>query len=461
MSVFCEFVENKIAKTDDSFLAYAGASFLKSCKAHKFDEISDEALQTWVIDMILAELKKSTRKKYFGKVYSLYKEWDGYTAGVNPFEQSKVLLEYDGECNHAPENLSLIPRLLKRCESAADDEVGFAFLYLLYNVEASLSEVINLKFGSQTVDVSQIEDIVETMRKSSRKKYVFGLEQGKKRETQISRELLHDLWSTANLLGFDFGNCFSRESITSIWIAAAMKAGIPIAEICGLVKQIPTEYSYLKTVSRVSLTANRKRTVLQKVADSINDNTRQWFIMKLRSGKTPDDIKEAIAENFAEMVSDTIFYHPTHQVVRYDKKNKKIREEVPYLPGILFFKTRRDKVGALFSRIGDLAWCYKMSNTPDSPYCTIPIGEMKKFQKYIGQFTPDIKMELVSRDDALALGTTVRINGGGMMEGRIGIIQSVKKANGTRTYTLILSDRDVAMWTVKDIDEVYIEPAIN
>lgn len=299
------------------------------------------------------------------------------------------------------------------------------------------------------------------MRKSSRKKYVFGLEQGKKRETQISRELLHDLWSTANLLGFDFGNCFSRESISSIWIAAAMKVGIPIAEICGLVKQIPSEYSYLKAVGRASLSANRKRAVLQKVADSINDNTRQWFIMKLRSGKTPDDIKEAIAENFAEMVSDTIFYHPAHQVVRYDKKNKKIREEVPYLPGILFFKTRRDKVGTLFSRIGDLAWCYKVSNTPGSPYCTIPIGEMKKFQKYVGQFTPDIKMELVTRDDALALGTTVRINGGGMMEGRIGIIQSVKNANGTRTYTLILSDRDVAMWTVKDIDEVYIEPAIN
>lgn len=132
--------------------------------------------------------------------------------------------------------------------------------------------------------------------------------------------------------------------------------------------------------------------------------------------------------------------------------------EKPYIPGILFFRMRQDKVRKLFSHIGDLAWCYKWSNTPDSAYCTIPSSEMKAFQAHVGSFTPDIKMELVTRDTALPVDSAVRINGGGVMENHVGIICSVKNNNGTRTYTLALSDREYATWTVKDIEEIYIEP---
>lgn len=82
---------------------------------------------------------------------------------------------------------------------------------------------------------------------------------------------------------------------------------------------------------------------------------------------------------------------------------------------------------------------------------------MKEFQRHIGLFSSDIRMELVSRDISFSVNQAVKINGG-IMDNRIGVIQCVKNTNGTRTYTLALSDREYATWTVEDIEEIYIEP---
>ena len=83
---------------------------------------------------------------------------------------------------------------------------------------------------------------------------------------------------------------------------------------------------------------------------------------------------------------------------------------------------------------------------------------MKTFQRHIGQFTPDIRMEFMTREQPLAKGSEVVIRGGGFMESHIGVIESVKNADGTRTYTLTLSEKEYATWTVSDIDEAFIEP---
>lgn len=460
MSTFLKYVENRISnEPNDKFLAYAGASFLKSCTNHGYDNLSVKALQSWGIDMLLDNLKRTTRKKYFSKIHTLYQE---FRRGAEPitFDDAKEIIDYDSDAtgNNARANLSLIKRLLKIDSIDSDYESISIFLYLLYNVEATLTDIISMKFDNTTTHISQLEDVIEAMRGTKRKRYVFGLGQGKKRETQIKRDMLHGMQSALTKYGFYFGETFSRESITAIWITVALNIGIKAGEICSIVRRFPDEYAYFKHIDVIQLTQHRKQGILQRVADQINDKSCKWFIMRMRAGKSPDDIKAAICSNFGTMLNDMAFYYPTRPVVRFDKHNRKVRHDEPYLPGILFFRMRCDKVATLFNGIGDMAWCYKTSAAHDSRYCTIPPREMRKFQMHIGKLTPDVRMELVTRDEPLATGMSVQINGGGRMEGHIGIIESVKNTDGTRTYTLVLSDYDIARWTVEDIEEVYVHP---
>lgn len=460
MNTFLSFVENAISKDcSRKALKSAGASFASFLKKSPDNEISKKTVDNWIASMCLDGLKSSTRRKYTRELSLLYANWNGNKNEQSPFDSAKFTETETDETatKRMLSNLQYVSRLLKISPKNQDYETVSIFLYLLFNVGMRLQDIINLKFGDDTIQLSQTDDIVETMHRSGRKKYVFGLEQGKKREGQIIRELTTKIHKDITVYGLDFGNTFSRDSITSLWIAAAAKAGIPVTDIRSVITSVPAEYPSLSLVSPTPLTDERRFKILQKVADNINDGSSKWFVMKMRQGINPENIREAIKQHFGNHYDNMLFFYPSHTVVSRDKTGRKIKNEQPYLPSILFFKLRKDKVAELFSKIGDIAWCYKWTNSPDSPYSTISQQEMKAFQRHIGSFSPDIRMELVPRTTALTVDQTVRINGG-MMENHIGVIRSVKNSNGTRTYTLDISEKISATWTVEDIDEIYIEP---
>lgn len=460
MELFLDFVENMVSqKPSDRTLKCAAESFAVTLKKIGSDEISKETVEYWIVSMTVSGIKKSSRRKYIGGLSSIYNMWNVDKEVKNPFESAKSLDIDDNEdgIRRANDNLKYIPSLFKVGRESDEYETISLFLYLLYNIQTGLQDAVNLKFSDDTVAVPQIDDVMESMRMSGRKKYVFGLQQGKKRSGQIVREALHSMHTVLRSYGFDFGGEFSRDAIVALWIAEAVRVGISVADIRSMIDSVPKEYSCFEMVQPSVLTQERRVRILQKVADYINDGASQWFVMKMRQGICPDDIRSAIKTSFGKLHDEMLFYYPTHTVVSRDNKGKKITEEKPYLPGILFFKHRKDKVGELFKRIGNMAWCYRWSNSPDSPYCTISIREMKEFQRHIGLFSSDIRMELVSRDISFSVNQAVKINGG-IMDNRIGVIQCVKNNNGTRTYTLALSDREYATWTVEDIEEIYIEP---
>lgn len=465
---FLHFVENRIneAHSCSRTLRCAAASFADSLRktgSVGVDGVTDEDVRNWIASMAIMGLKGSSCNRYIGEISALYREWVDSKIENNPFDSVKKMVTMGASevgVKRANSNLRCVERLFKVGRESGDYETVSVFLYLLFDVGSGLLDVVNLEFNDSFVQLSQIYDIVEPMRESSRKKYVFGLDQGKKREGQIVREMLHRMHTVLSAYGFEFGNKFSRDSIVSVWIAAAVKAGLSVCDIRSIISSVPDEYSSLALVRPNELTSERRLMIMQKVADYINDGSSKWFVMRMRQGIVPDDIKDAITVSFGRIPENMMFYYPSHTVVSRDKKGKIIKDEKPYLPGVLFFKFRKDRVGELFSRIGNMAWCYKWTNSSDSPYCTISLQEMKAFQRHIGSFTSDIKMELVTRDTALAVDQTVRINGGGIMENHIGVIRSVRNNNGTRTYTLALSEKDYAIWTVEDIDEIYIEPVV-
>lgn len=461
MTSFLQFVENKkTVSPDDRVVRSAVTSFRESFPSKDCDDITIPALQNWIAHMMIAGLKPASRRKYLSILRALYKEWKGDTESAAIFDEVRKLAAQDIEegVDRANANCDMIRRLLNITPTSSDYEIITIFLYLLFDPGIGLPELIRLKFGDDTPAILQLDEIIDSMRASKRKRYVFGLEQGKKREGRIIGDLLHQMYGVISAYGLELGQEISRDTITSIWIAAAFRIGIQPEEIRAIVRSIPKEYSFLQYILPAELeTADRLR-LMQKVADSIHDAASRWFVMKMRPGNTPDDIKTAISEADGKMLDDMTFYYPTQQLVIADKKGKRKKIEKPYLPSILFFKMRKDKVAPLFRNIGELAWCYRWSNTPDSPYCAISLREMKAFQKHIGSFTPDVRMEIVTLDTPLVVNQQVRIDGYGALDNQLGVIRSIHNSNGTRTYTLALSGKEFATWTVKDIEEIYLQP---
>lgn len=414
----------------------------------------------WIVEMSLKDLKTPTRKKYFNRIHTIWRGWKSAPC-ENPFEATRDAIDCDFTCSNeeANVNLDLLHKLINRPNDAVGQEYVNLFLYLFYNPTATMSDAINMAFDDTTLDCPQIDNIVESQKaQTKRVKNVFGLGQGRKREPQIISETLQELQAIGNLVGMRFSGEFSRESITALWIAAALKAGVSVADIRSIINSVPSEYSSLRLVPVVPLSEQQKTAIIRKVADSIDNTPKQWFVMRMRKGQTLDSVKKEIEEKTAGILSEMTFYYPTYKVVKMSPKGKPIKKDIPYLPSILFFRVNRDKVAFLMHRIGKVAWCYKYVISTESEYCTISRNEMRKFQNHIGQFTPDIRMELISRDEPYEEGTEVKICGGTKMPGHIGIITSVKNEDGTRTYTLTLSDKDYAKWTVRDIEEVFIEP---
>lgn len=458
---FVGYVEQRAsADPSDALTATAAGSFLDSMRSHAYADVSKDSVRMWIVDMALSGLKPSTRRKYFSRIYTIWREWKS-APGEDPFEAAKDAVELDirFQSHEAEQNLRCLDRLLFRPKDDASDEIVGLFLYLFYNPMASLREAVGLRFDDTVVDCPQIDEIIDGRKGRGRRgPRVFGLERGRKREPQVIRDALEGLRSVAETAGMRFASGFSRGSITAIWIAAALRVGVSVADIRALVSGVSPEYPSLALVPVLPLSDARKREVVRRVADSVNDRPRQWFVMKMRAGQNPDTVKEKIKAT-TEGVFDTMtFWYPTRKVLRPGAKGKAVKKDVPYIPGVLFFQISRGLVPMLMYRIGEVAWCFRYTNSAGSDYCTISRREMMAFQRCIGEFTPDVEMELEVRDAPLEVGSRVRINGGGRMMGEEGVITSVGNANGTRTYTLSLTGSLMAKWTVKDMEEIYIEP---
>ncbi len=261
--------------------------------------------------------------------------------------------------------------------------------------------------------------------------------------------MLVELHATGRRGGFKFGESFSRDSITSIWLAAAIKEDIPYGEIRGMLPTLPKAYSFLSLVDPVEISETRKIEILNIVAYSITNKNPGWFVLRMRSGVTPERIKDRLKEKESPMQRQIMYYYPMRSVKKLEKK-KVVTIETPVVPGLLFIRLPHDRVSPLIGLIGDLAWCYRTTANPSSPYSVIPQAEMKIFQRSVGAFTEDVEMEIVSELPALNVGDEVIIEDGSLLDGQVATIRKVKSVDGTLTFTLRLSDSSYIKW--KDVN---------
>ena len=416
-------------------------------RRHDISEFSEAALRLWIVDMMLAGHKISTIKRYTGALHTLYKEWRVFS-GLDPDDTvfSVPLGGFESEANvrrlkETESNLEAAKRVAKI--PLKPDSPSFvynkAFQYLLFDPFVKLRDIVSMKFSDPRPDCPHLEDIVTSMRDAPQAKYVFPLQQGKRREPAIIRDLLTELHAAARRSGLKFGETFSRESITSLWIAAAIRENIPYAEISGMLPVLPATYLFLSLVKAAEVSESRKIEILNTVACSITNKNPGWFVLRLRSGVTPERISERLKEKGSPMHRQIRYYYPLRSIRKAEKK-KVISVNVPVLPGLLFFRLPYDRVAPLMSVIGDLAWCYRTSANPESPYSVIPQEEMRIFQRCVGMFTEDVEMDIVSQLPPLNIGDEVMIEDGSILDGKIATIRKVRNVDGTLTYTLRLSD---------------------
>lgn len=428
-------------------------SMIFSMRQHALSDFSAHSVRLWTVDMLLDGLKGSTVKRYLGALHTLYKKW-AYESNVEADDDifSISLSGFDTESSarrlkEIEENLAAVERFTKI--SVKSDSPAFlynkAFQYLLFNPYATLKDVVNLKFSDSRPDCLHLEDIVVSMRNAPQAKYVFPLQQGKRREPAIIKDLLVELHATGRRAGLKFGESFSRDSITSLWIAAAIKEDIPYDEIRGMMTVIPEAYSFLSLIEPTEISEERKNEILNTVAYSITNKNPGWFVLRLRSGVTPERIRERLKEKESPIQRQIQYYYPMRSVKKLEKK-KVVSVETPVIPGILFIRLPHDRVTPLIAIIGDLAWCYRTSANPSSPYSVIPQAEMRIFQRCVGEFTADVEMDIVSELPALNVGDEVMIEDGSHLDGQVATIRKVRNVDGTLTYTLRLSDTAFIKW---------------
>jgi hypothetical protein len=87
------------------------------------------------------------------------------------------------------------------------------------------------------------------------------------------------------------------------------------------------------------------------------------------------------------------------------------RDTKAFIKNVLFFRTKERYVGQIFSLVREMAWIFRQTNAPSSPYAVISQHDMENFQRAIRQFTDDVVVSIVESND-IAVGRKVRVLSG-------------------------------------------------
>ena len=439
---------------------YAVKSLMEALESQKFSletlrtsDFTSEHFITWQIHLALSGVQPSTARRYTGKIRHLLEE-AGYS-GMG--KETDLPVGAEGLWEEISGNLATLKTMLLHRRHLIGDTDFQIFLFLLYNPSMTIEDAIRLRHADLLPLLPQEEEIAEAARGARQRKYLFPLSQGKQRDKAIAADISRRLRRLYRSHGLD-----PRHSMASLWIAAALEAGVTYREILACVARLPEDYALLENLRtwEAAWPSVDRREVEQRVADRLAPLTENWYVMRLRSGASAAEITRRLESRHGELMRSLTLYYPVREEITI-KNRKKIRRETPWLPGLLFFRSNADVVPPLFRAIGDMAWCFRTSSLPGSQYAVIPRREMEHFQRRIGRFTEDIRIELSDRA-SLGKGRRVRITGG-VMKGYEGIIYDVKDSsedphdNISRIFTLELSSESVIRWTI-EVEDFHIEP---
>lgn len=434
-------------------------SFADATRQEDFDALED-ALKYWLASMIDNGVSATIRKRYIDKLNAVYREYDAESS-VSPrlFQDIKHLNTcYDnGKDNDLSEIDKGVDRIFGVLMSGAKSQPALAiFLYLLFNASSDVRKAIMLRTDEYKSQFAQLEDIIVPATFHHLRKYVFDLNQSRKREPQLIREVLAGIESCLTGWGIGLKNGISGSLIPAIWIGKARACGINLSEIVSVLDGVPAEYGYLRLVRKTALGVERRDTIKELVANAFAPSNKSWYALKLRRGISFDGLQTELQAAFPEFCDEDTFFYPQKEVFkRVDKRI--VTEVMPVIPDIVFFNVQPRQVGKIDRRIRQtgLGWVFRSANMPENDYSMISRSSMLDFQKMIGVFSSNMKIEL-TRERPIGVGRAVRITGG-IMTGYTGMIYDIKDGDEGRLIYVKISN-EYALKTELKIKEHFIEP---
>ena len=404
----------------------------------------DESLKLWLVTMIDKGNTEASRKRYVEKLGCIYKEHRaGDDGDVEPFEQIKNLRGYTD--TPARKEIESQGRIFKRIfntlvEDARKRPELALFLYLFFNASSDIEGAISLVVDEYEDVVPQLEDIIDTAAFHHRRKYVFDLGQSRKRMPQMVKEVNRYLELYLSSRGLRFTSHYTPDKIVALWIAMAREAGLDLAEIKSAVDIVPEEYGYMSFLDDAGLSVGQKMALKRCVAEWCYPVKKRWYALKLRRSSSFEELQQIVGDALADSFVKIEYFYPTKEVAKRVGK-KIVKETVPFIRDIVFLRTRNTDIVAIdkIVRTANVAWTYRRSGA-QSEYSIIEPSAMAMFQRAVGSFTSDMRIDVV-KGAPVGIGRKVRITGG-IMAGYTGIIYDIKPATGfpTRIIYVRLSE---------------------
>lgn len=434
------------------------------------------ALADWLVSLWLQRTPFSTASQYLDIISALY------TSGVKNGLLPKTTI------------FSTLKSQLKELgpqgwKKGIDDQIFERALRLTKNATHLIADdatAAAMVIWSLTHSLQPLNEVA-LLKKSAR--YSFPLRQSYRTPKQLNdhiNKIVNALFRRARLP--QATNPF--DTVESLWAYAALRAGIPASALVTYLGHAPLGIPVLKLSvvgcrSSVSgqapsntaqsantephaqiLRAQRAETFKENFADLgkiFLDNPPQWYAMSLRPGvrftqvcrrlellSKPHtalraDTSYCVADTSHSFLSDIQLFYPCEEIARVIGK-KIVTRQRPFIHSVVFFRAKLTDIGRLFSRIGDLAWCYRQNSRPGAPYAAISDTQFQLFQQTIAQFTPDYEVA-PSGELELNEGDRVEILGG-LFSGHEATIDTIGKAEEGVVYRLNIVGENGFDWRI-------------
>lgn len=429
------------------------------------EEIELGHIQDWCASMLIRSITVKTLSHYIDCLLSILssKESTGVsptlTAGLKQLKDR--LLSYSGIKPTIVSDRDF-KRLLNVTKSAdrqkgSDAVLTDLLLISLANGAMTLDKAAHLKRPDIAYLSAESQRIADRQ-SDPRRKYIFPLDQSLKTPNQLKRYLNNVMTDFLRSRNLPVINGSADESLKTLWAYVALKCGASPSETAAALGCFPAGIPALGLCERQNAAEPiRAMTLNETVASVLTENPERWFAMHIRPGIKIDQVRERILASDGDMIAPEIFY-PLEEIAK-KTGNKITYVRKPVIGDIAFFRCRTTDITPLFSRIGDLAWCYRTGSGPDSTYAIIPAYEMRAFQLALGQFTagsriaPIGTLPLQSGDRVVILG--------GMFEGKSGHViraNTPSNSDGATIYRVMFPDSNGFEWRV-DIDSRLIANA--
>lgn len=181
-----------------------------------------------------------------------------------------------------------------------------------------------------------------------------------------------------------------NERLGYIWACVALYAGVRPDIVKEILGKVPSRLGILQICDTTQVTEDTLKAIKHEIIMALSGERPQWFAMRLRPKVKYDDIINRFSLLNSEVKMPELFYPCKEIAMRMGRKV--VWKGKPFIRDVVFFKEKKRDVFPLFTKIYDLAWCYRTPGGAAGDYAVIPEKAMIDFQKALGIITPDFEV---------------------------------------------------------------------